>query len=54
MDQAFLETKRANLTGLAVSGKILLPIQKTEKQRENAKVTAKGAEHAPGGSQEWR
>ena len=41
MDQRSLETKRANLTGLAVSGKILLPIQKTEKQRENAKVTAK-------------
>ena len=41
MDKSSLETKRANLTGLAVSGKILLPIQKTEKQRENAKVTAK-------------
>ena len=41
MDERSLETKRANLTGLAVSGKILLPIQKTEKQRENAKVTAK-------------
>ena len=32
MDKSSLETKRANLTGLAVSGKILLPIQKTEKQ----------------------
>ena len=41
MDKRSLETKRANLTGLAGSGKILLPIQKTEKQRENAKVTAK-------------
>lgn len=41
IDHHPMETKDTCLTGLAVSGKILLPIQKTEKQREKAKVAAK-------------
>lgn len=35
------EVKSANLTGLSVSGKVLLPIQKTAKQIEKAKVAAR-------------
>lgn len=41
LDHHSVETKRANLTGLAVEGKVLLPIQKTEKQKQKAKVAAK-------------
>lgn len=41
IDHHSLETKCTRLTGLAVNGKVLLPIQKTEKQREKAKVAAK-------------
>lgn len=41
LDHHSLETKRANLTGLAVEGKVLLPIQKTEKQKQKARVAAR-------------
>lgn len=41
LDHKSMETKHAKLTGLAVSGKILLPIQKTERQKAKARVTAK-------------
>ncbi len=36
-----MDTIYSCLTGLAVSGKVLLPIQKSEKQREKARVAAK-------------
>lgn len=35
------EVRYANLTGLSVSGKVLLPLQKTAKQIEKAKVASK-------------
>lgn len=41
IDNHPLDTKEVCLAGLAVSGKILLPIEKTEMQREKAKVAAK-------------
>ncbi|GLC78882.1 DUF3881 family protein [Lacrimispora brassicae] len=41
IDHHPMDTKDVCLTGLAVSGKILLPIQKTETQREKARVEAK-------------
>ncbi len=41
LDHHSLDTKYACLTGLAVEGKILLPIQKTETQKKNARVAAK-------------
>ncbi|MFT4005498.1 MAG: DUF3881 family protein [Lacrimispora sp.] len=41
IDNHPMDTKDCCLTGLAVSGKILLPIQKTEKQRKKARVAAK-------------
>lgn len=41
IDHHALDIRDACLSGLAVNGKILLPIQKTEKQRENSKVAAK-------------
>ena len=41
IDHHSMDTRYSCLTGLAVSGKILLPIQKSEKQREKAKVAAK-------------
>lgn len=40
IDHHPLDTKDVCLSGLAVSGKVLLPIQKTEIQRENARVAA--------------
>lgn len=41
IDHHPMDTRDVCLTGLAVSGKILLPIQKTEKQREKDRVAAK-------------
>lgn len=41
LDQQAIEVKSVNLAGLAVSGKIILPIQKTQRQRERSKVAAK-------------
>lgn len=41
LDHRSMETKHVKLTGLAVSGKIILPIQKTERQKAKARVTAK-------------
>lgn len=41
VDHHPMETKSVCLAGLAISGKILLPIQKTEKQKERARVAAK-------------
>uniref|UniRef100_UPI000A5F64FD DUF3881 family protein n=1 Tax=Clostridium sp. NkU-1 TaxID=1095009 RepID=UPI000A5F64FD len=41
IDHHPLETRDVYLSGLAVSGKVLLPIQKTEIQREKARVAAK-------------
>ena len=41
IDNHPMDTRDSCLTGLAVSGKILLPIQKTEKQKKNARVAAK-------------
>lgn len=41
IDHHPLDTRDVCLTGLAENGKILLPIQKTDKQRENARVAAK-------------
>lgn len=40
-DNHSMDTEYACLSGLAVSGKILLPVMKTEVQREKAKVAAK-------------
>ena len=40
-DSRFYKIEGANLTGLAVSGKILLPLQKTAKQIELSKVAAR-------------
>jgi len=40
IDHHPLDTKDVCLSGLAVSGKVLLPIQKTEIQREKARVAA--------------
>lgn len=40
-DKLPLETSFVNLTGLSVNGKILLPVQKTEKQIEKARVASK-------------
>lgn len=41
LDHHPMDTKDCCLTGLSVSGKILFPIQKTEKQRAKARVAAK-------------
>lgn len=41
IDHHPVDTSNVCLTGLAVGGKILLPIEKTEKQREKARVAAK-------------
>lgn len=41
LDQHAMDVESVNLSGLAIGGKILLPIQKTEKQREKSKVAAK-------------
>ena len=41
IDHHSMDTKDTCLSGLSVSGKILLPIQKTEIQREKARVAAK-------------
>ncbi len=41
IDRHPMDTKDVCMTGLAINGKILLPIQKTEKQRERARVAAK-------------
>lgn len=41
IDHHSLETENSCLAGLAVSGKILLPIQKTETQRKKEKVAAR-------------
>ena len=40
IDHHPMETRNVCLSGLAVSGKVLLPIQKTEIQREKARVAA--------------
>jgi len=40
IDHHPVETRNVCLSGLAVSGKVLLPIQKTEIQREKARVAA--------------
>lgn len=45
LDHQSLKTRYACLTGLAVSGKVLLPIQKTEKQKARDKVAAKNRNH---------
>ncbi|HCD44555.1 MAG TPA: DUF3881 domain-containing protein [Lachnoclostridium sp.] len=41
IDHHPMDTKDVCLSGLAVSGKVLLPIQKTEIQKEEARVAAK-------------
>lgn len=41
IDHHSMDTSYSCLTGLAVSGKVLLPIHKSDKQREKAKVAAK-------------
>lgn len=41
IDKLSMETSFVNLTGLSVNGKILLPVQKTAKQIEKAKVASK-------------
>lgn len=41
MDNASLQVKSVYLTGLCTSGKILLPLHKTKKQIEKARVAAK-------------
>ena len=41
IDHHSMDTRDACLSGLSVEGKILLPIQKSDKQRENARVAAK-------------
>lgn len=41
LDHASLRVKAVNLTGLSVEGKILLPLHKTRKQIEKARVAAR-------------
>lgn len=41
LDQASLQVKSVNLTGLCVEGKVLLPLHKTRKQIEKARVASR-------------
>lgn len=44
-DRSPSKVESVTLAGLSVSGKILLPVQKTEKQKEKARVASKNRNH---------